>query len=137
MTYDAELVRFINANKISGPVFSPWQWEGYLRWNAPQMQPFTGGRAQQVYSTEALLQYLLISGSTESTYDIKAASDTLNSLGAHYLITYNSSSFYNLIYAALTGNNWVIVYADARCLLFANTRIPAAAENSVCAHARA
>jgi hypothetical protein len=130
MTYDAELVRFINANNIRGPVFSPWQWEGYLRWNAPQMQPFIGGRAQQVYSTEAFIQYLRISGSTKSTYNVKAARDELNSLGAHYLITGNSRSFYNPIYAALTGNNWVIVYADARCLLFANTRVPDAAEIS-------
>ncbi|MBN2442521.1 MAG: hypothetical protein JXJ04_14295 [Spirochaetales bacterium] len=128
MTYDAELVGFINANNISGPVFSPWQWEGYLRWNAPQMKPFIGGRAQQVYSTEAFLRYLLISGTTESTYKLKAAGDALNSLGAHYLITYNTGSYYNLIYAALTGNNWVIVYADDRCLLFANTRVPDAAE---------
>ena len=129
MTYDAELVRFINANNISGPVFS-WQWEGYLRWNAPQMQPFIGGRAQQVYSTEALMQYLLISGSTESTYNVKAARDALNSLGAHYLITYHSGGYYNQIYAALTGNNWVIVYADARCLLFANINVPVAAETT-------
>ncbi|MBN2062873.1 MAG: hypothetical protein JW882_20895 [Deltaproteobacteria bacterium] len=128
ITYDAELVRFINANNISGPVFSPWQWEGYLRWNAPHMQPFIGGRAQQVYSTEAFTRYLLVSGGTESSYDLEAAGNTLNSLGAHYLITYNSATCYNLIYAALTGNNWVIVYADTRCLLFANTSVPAAAK---------
>ena len=128
-TYDEELVRFINDNNIRGPVFSPWQWEGYLRWNAPKMKPFIGGRAQQVYDAQALRQYIFLSsGESGASYRGKEAKDVLNGLGAHYLITGNSTASWNLIYTALMGGNWEIVHADASFLLFANTDVPAAAQ---------
>jgi hypothetical protein len=130
MAYDQELVNFINANNITGPVFSPWIWEGFLRLKAPQMKPFIGGRAQQVYTIEAFIKYLHLTGNTNSSYNINTAKDTLNNLGVHYLITGHSQSNYNLIYAALSGNNWVIIYADSRFLLFANMDVPAAANIS-------
>src|SRR5206468_8631421 len=41
--------RFLSDNAISGNALAEWEWEGYLRWVAPQIRLLVGGRAQQVY----------------------------------------------------------------------------------------
>lgn len=46
---------FINANAISGNIYQPWEWEGYLRWRCPSVTLFMGGRAQQIYTGEEFL----------------------------------------------------------------------------------
>jgi hypothetical protein len=128
IAYNPELVRFINANNVSGHVFNPWKWEGYLRWNAPRVQSFIGGRGHQIYTENTFNKYMYISGSSVPPYQSRAPHDILNAIDAHYLITGNSYDFYDTIITALSGGNWVIIYADTRSLLFANTRWPAAAE---------
>ena len=50
-------VEFFNANGISGRVFNEWGWEGFLRWNAPQLKVFLGGRSRQVYPPEAAVKF--------------------------------------------------------------------------------
>jgi hypothetical protein len=126
--YNPELVKFINANNMSGHVFSPWKWEGYLRWNAPRVQTFIGGRGHQIYTEDTFNQYMYISGSAVPEYQSWAPQDILNATGAQYLITGNSYDFYDTIMTALSAGNWVIIYADTHNLLFANTRWPPAAE---------
>jgi hypothetical protein len=125
--YDKELIRFINTNRISGHIYCPWKWEGYLRMNCPQLKLFIGGRAQQIYSIDAYDQYMYTSGYDIPAYSGKAPTDVLNAIGAHYLIAANSQDSQNLVLTALNCGNWVIVYADAQWLLFANTR----AQNAV------
>ncbi|MBN1699903.1 MAG: hypothetical protein JW881_20500 [Spirochaetales bacterium] len=126
--YNPELLRFIIANNVSGNVFNPWKWEGYLRWNAPRLKSFIGGRGHQIYTEDAFNQYMYITGSTVPAYQSRAPQDILNATGAHYLITGNSHDFDDTIITALSGGNWVIIYADARSLLFADTSRPEAAE---------
>lgn len=128
IAHNPELVRFINANNVSGHVFNPWKWEGYLRWKAPRVQIFIGGRGHQIYTEDTFNQYMYIMGSAVPAYQGWAPQDILNATDAHYLITGNSYDFYDTIITALSGGNWVIIYADTRSLLFANTRWPAAAE---------
>ncbi len=120
--YDKGMIRFINANGISGHVFSPWMWEGYLRWTCPQLKPFVGGRAQQVYSIEAYNQYMYTSGYDVPVYRGKPPTDVLNAIDAHYLIAANSQDAQNLVLTALNCGNWAIIYADEQWLLFANTQ---------------
>ncbi|MBN2444251.1 MAG: hypothetical protein JXJ04_23015 [Spirochaetales bacterium] len=128
--YNPEIVRFINANNISGNVFSPWKWEGYLQWKAPRVKSFIGGRGHQMYTEDTFNQYMFITGSAVPAYRSRLPKDILNTTGAHYLITGNSSDFYDTIITALSGGNWVIIYADTRSLLFANTMWPDAAETA-------
>lgn len=120
--YDKALCDFINANRIGGNVVSPWQWEGYLRWNCPRLKPFIGGRAQQIYGIEALNLYMYISGYDVPAYRGKAPQAVLDEIDAHYLITGNSSGSEHMFLTVMNSPDWVIVYADTRFLLFANTR---------------
>ncbi|MBN1343904.1 MAG: hypothetical protein JXQ73_14565 [Phycisphaerae bacterium] len=46
----------IRQGKVPQHAFVDWRWEGYTRWRTDWLQPFCGGRAQQVY-TEDVAQW--------------------------------------------------------------------------------
>lgn len=127
IVYDYQLASFINKNKISGNVISPWTWEGFLRLNCPRLKIFIGGRAQQIYNEETLNRYLYITGQDVPSFHGRNREEVLDNIDAHLIIANYSDESKNLILTALNCGNWVIVYADDSCVLLANTKWPATA----------
>lgn len=126
--YNSKLIQFINSNHITGNVFNPWLWEGFLRWNCPQLKVFIGGRAQQVYSEEAFHWYQYLTGNKVPSMANADPVQLLRAIKADILITSHSDASSDLIYTALSTGCWIIIYADERDLLFANTSRPLGTE---------
>jgi hypothetical protein len=126
--YDPKLVKFINSNRISGNIFSPWEWEGYLRWNCPQLRVFMGGRAQQIYDVKTFAQLLYVSGVDIPQYHGTPPEDMLNSINPHLFLSGCAIRDADTILTALNCGNWAIIYSDDHYLLFADTKWPETAE---------
>jgi hypothetical protein len=125
MSYDDDLVDFINENRLGGNVINPWEWEGYLRWTSPQLRMFVGGRAQQAYAAITYYQFLYLTGNDVSPYHGQAPEDLLDSIDAQMIIVGNTDKFEDEVLTAFNCGNWAIVYSDDRYMLFINTDKPA------------
>jgi hypothetical protein len=125
--YDPKVVRFVDKNNIAGNIFSPWEWEGYLRWHCPSLEPFIGGRAQQVYDAKTFMRFLYVSGADVPYYHGQAPEDVLDSIDAHLFLTANGPGEEDAIFTVLNSGNWAIVYSDSRYILFADTNREATA----------
>jgi hypothetical protein len=120
-TNDRELAGFIEANDIKGNILSPWDWEGYIRWMNPRLKVFIGGRAQQVYKEETFREFLFLSGVELEYFRGKTRVDVLRSIDPDLIAVRNIESFDIMTKTALGTGDWVIVFADEKSLLLANT----------------
>jgi hypothetical protein len=117
--YPVKLAQFINDNQISGNIYGNWEWEGYLRWECPQLKIFIGGRAQQIYTVkEFQLHEEILTGKTPA--------DILKRLNVHWMISSYDTRYLNLINRLVTTGKWVYIYNDNRTCLLADPSWPAA-----------
>lgn len=109
---------FINANDISGRIFNEWRWEGFLKWKCPQLKPFIGGRAQQVYNIETYRLHKQIIAKR----DLSALSEA----GIHLAIIPGTKKYNKLIAAMVNGSDarWACIYVNEHNFIFANTSSP-------------
>jgi hypothetical protein len=112
-SYSYELVRFISDNHINGNIFSPWTWEGYIRWNSPKSKVFIGGRAQQVYDEEAKEQLDLILYGNSTV-------EALRRNNIHLIAAPYEGVYMNIINTALNKGEWVPLFFNGNSFLLAN-----------------
>lgn len=110
---------FLNANGIAGRVFNEWRWEGYLRWRAPQLRLYMGGRAHQVYSEASALE----------RYEILAGRDTaarLRAMDVHLALVPLNADLGTFVLRLLqsTGPPWAYLYCDRRSAVLADLGDP-------------
>ncbi len=55
--FPVKAARVLNDNGFAGRVYNAWEWEGFLRWECPQLRLWIGGRSQQVYRPETYLEW--------------------------------------------------------------------------------
>ena len=144
MSFPPGAAAFINLNGINGRVFNEWRWEGFLRWECPQLQMFMGGRAQQAYDEDTFrlrsdIYVLAQHGQeygrqaagmaegqdkqrvfVESLRRLEAVNRALSNLGMHLIVVPWDRQNAALIDAAFRGP-WAIIYADGRNLVLADT----------------
>jgi len=119
--YSPRLIDFVNLNWINGNVNNPYDWEGYLRWNCPQLPLFIGGRAQQVYTEKVFGWHIFLNGTDVPQFSGAVPEEMLNQMGSHLIITGNSEESFDLIFTALSSGNWAIIYADMESFIFVDT----------------
>lgn len=111
---------FLDANGIAGRVFNEWRWEGYLRWRAPQMKVYIGGRAHQAYSAEtARERYAILSG--------RDAAARLRGMDVHLALVPLNAIYGGFVLSLLQSKAppWAYVYCDRRSALLADLGDPA------------
>jgi len=112
-SFPSELVKFINDNNISGNIFCPWTWEGYIHWNSPEPKLFIGGRAQQVYDEETMEQYdLILSGNSTI--------EALQRNNVDYIAAPYEGLFMTLINTVIKEGKWVPLFVNGNSFLLAN-----------------
>jgi hypothetical protein len=117
--YPVKLTRFLNENQIGGNVYGNWEWEGYLRWQCPQLKVFIGGRAQQIYNVrEFQLHQEILTGKTPA--------EILKRLNVHWMVSSYDTRYLNLINRLVTTGKWVYIYNDNRTCLLADPSWPPA-----------
>ncbi|HEX3046976.1 MAG TPA: ankyrin repeat domain-containing protein [Bacillota bacterium] len=114
--FPKDLVSFINDNHISGNILCEWAWEGFIRWNCPQLKTFIGGRAQQVYDEKTFLAYLEIINGTGKAKTAKLLRDN----DVELIAVQKKSGNENLIQKIGSKSKWRLIYEDNQSLLLAN-----------------
>lgn len=119
-TFPRGAAEFLRANRVQGRAFNDWRWEGYLRWVAPQLRLFAGGRAQQVYDWATVAR-----GQALPNHPTPAAE--LAALGADVVVVPM-----HLIYDPMVERlvfraeaRWLVVYYDGRDAVLVNAGAPA------------
>lgn len=118
--FPVDATAFLDANGIAGRVFNEWRWEGYLRWLAPQMKVYIGGRAHQAYSAEtARERYEILSG--------QDAAARLRDMNVHLALVPLNALYGRFVLSLLQSRTppWAYVYCDRRSALLADLGDPA------------
>jgi hypothetical protein len=115
--YPYQLTQFVNENHIGGNTFTNWDWEGYMRWLAPQVKVFIGGRAQQVYTLEEFEQHLELLGSENPA-------EIFKQLNVHFLMCSFDTRYRELINRLVISGKWVYLYNDNRSCILADIAWP-------------
>ncbi len=110
--------RFLAANEISGNAFAEWEWEGYLRWVAPRVRLFAGGRAQQVYPDDVLELSSRIQNSDDGPR-------VLQETQAHLLIVSETPRYAPLVSRLTSSHDWAFIFDDGRSQVLADSRAEA------------
>ncbi|MBZ5588368.1 MAG: hypothetical protein LAO05_07385 [Acidobacteriia bacterium] len=117
MPYGA--TEFLRDNEVAGRVFNDWRWEGFLRWRCPALQVFLGGRAQQIYTTEALHSYEKVPASPNPAGE-------LSSWDTHLAVVPAEGEYLEfadrLVFTEAA--HWAPVFYDGRSLVLAELRAP-------------
>jgi len=108
-TFPTGAAKFLVANGVAGRAFNEWRWEGYLRWIAPQVSLFVGGRAHQVYDWSTVERYMAMPGSTQPAAELTA-------IGADLVVVPMHLAYDPMVerLALQSGSRWLIVYYDGR-----------------------
>jgi hypothetical protein len=117
--FPTRLCEFVDRNRIGGRVFNEWRWESFLRWRAPRLKLFIGGRAQAVYAPETYQAYLdVLYGQRPLSW---IARDDI-----HLVVGPTSGIFGGLVDRLLAGDDrrWACVYCDENAALLADTGTP-------------
>jgi hypothetical protein len=113
LTYPAQAIRFIEAEKIQGNIFNDANFGGYLVWNFnPPRKVFVDGR-WEVYKDGFLTNYL------RALNDVKIFEKIAQRYSINYVILSSQNSFVRLLYFE---KDWSLVYADALAVVFAKNR---------------
>jgi hypothetical protein len=106
----ARAVAFIVANQITGNLYNPLAWGGYLIWHLPpQTKVSVDGRSSTVYSREILLD-------TFRFYANEASPDLPLARGADFVLLDAKSP---VVQAMRSDRKWTAVYQDKEAVLFA------------------
>ncbi len=110
---------FLNDNAVGGRVFNEWRWEGFLHWRCPQLQVFLGGRAQQIYSIDALHAYHEVL-SSQRPADLLARRDV------HLVVVPAESEYLALAGKLAFGNgaHWAVVFYDNHAVVLSDLSAP-------------
>ena len=110
--FPADAASFLNDNHIEGRVYNDWRWEGFLRWNCPQIKVFMGGRSRQVYSASAarIFQHL---GKGQNLA-------ALPSLGVNLVILQSQQAVLAVALLNLYASNWATIYHDGNAIILAH-----------------
>jgi len=111
---------FFNDNGLVGRTFNEWRWEGFLRLRRPELKLFLGGRAQQIYSIEALHAYQEVTRSPQPA-------DVLARWGVHVVVVPAEAEYLKLADKLVftPGAHWATVFYDGRALLLSDLSAPA------------
>lgn len=108
-TFPTGAAEFLRANCVHARAFNDWRWEGYLRWVAPQVRLFTGGRAQQIYDWTTVARGQALPGNPTPAAELAA-------LGVDLVIVPMHLAYDGMVQrlALRKGSHWLIVYYDGR-----------------------
>ncbi|GEM_PF-1357357 len=114
--FPADAASFLNDNHIEGRVYNDWRWEGFLRWNCPQIKVFLGGRSRQVYSASAarIFQHL---GKGQNLA-------ALPSLGVNLVILQSQQAALADALMKLRQPDWTTIYHDGNTMILAHDGDP-------------
>ena len=119
--YPEGAVKFLKANRISGNMFNPYVWGGYLMWALyPDYKVFIDGRGLigEVFFQEVNI----MEASPENIAGLPAWKALLNAYNISSIITYSVGNFTGrivpLIPALLHDPEWRLVYFDNISLIF-------------------
>ena len=114
--FPADAASFLNDNHIEGRVYNDWRWEGFLRWNCPQIKVFLGGRSRQVYSASAarIFQHL---GKGQNLA-------ALPSLGVNLVILQSQQAALADALMKLRQPDWATIYHDGNTMILAHDGDP-------------
>ncbi len=112
--------RFLAANGVTGRAFNDWRWEGYLRWLAPRLRMFVGGRAQQAYDWTTVERYMAMPASVQPAAELAAIGADLAVVPMH--LTWDPMVERLALQA---GARWLIVYYDGHDAVVVDTESPA------------
>jgi hypothetical protein len=116
-TYPVDMLDFIEANHITGKVFSLWNWGGYIHWRTDGgLKVYVDGRADTIYDAATYRNYVTVLGSGPGWLELVEAS------GADYVLWPHSrgNGGEKLRELVATGR-WRPVYSDAVSWLLART----------------
>jgi hypothetical protein len=123
--FPVNLVKFLNTNKISGNMLCEWTWEGFIKWNCPDMKFFIGGRDFAVYDEETFNEYDDIFGNSLSSESIVK----IFNARSVQMISISRNPDNAIVFSSLAGrNNWLVLYADPGYVLMVNENYPAMAD---------
>jgi hypothetical protein len=113
MPYGA--ANFLDDNGLVGRAFNEWRWEGFLHLRCPQLKLFLGGRAQQIYSIDALHAYREVTSSPQPA-------DVLARWGVHIVVVPAESEYIKLVNKLVfaAGAHWATVFYDDRALVLSD-----------------
>ena len=107
---------FAKTNGLKGRMFNEWRWEGFLRYYCPDLKPYIGGRAQQVYDLDHFLYY---NGSIVSAANPRP----LSKLGIHLMIVPQDNKHAKMVDVMVNGPNakWAYVFRDNQSVVLADS----------------
>ena len=109
--FPADAASFLNDNHIEGRVYNDWRWEGFLRWNCPQIKVFLGGRSRQVYSASAARIFQHLGKGQNIT--------SLPNLGVNLVILQSQQAALADALMKLPAPNWAPIYHDGNATILA------------------
>ena len=119
-TFPAGAAQFLAANGVEGRAFNEWRWEGYLRWIAPRVRLFVGGRGHQVYDWSTVERCAAMPASAKPTVELTSVGADLAVVPMH--LTYDPRVER---LALKDGARWLIVYYDGRDAVLVDADAPA------------
>ena len=128
-TFPTGAARFLADNSVGGRAYNEWRWEGYLRWIAPQVSLFVGGRAHQIYDWPTVARALAVPNGAAPAAELAA-------LGVELVVVPMHQAYDAMVerLALAAGSRWLIVYYDGRDAVLVDT--DAAAQRSLGDRAR-
>jgi len=109
--FPIETCNFIEANQLSGSVFSYYNWGGYLHLRTDgRMRVFIDGRADTVYDNETMLRYAAVQGFKPGWEEI------IESSGAQYILWPRNEQGKPLA-QLVTSGRWQVLYDDFASVL--------------------
>jgi hypothetical protein len=123
-TYPVDMLDFVEANHITGNVFSLWNWGGYIHWRTDGgLKVYVDGRADTIFDDETYRRYVTVLGSSPGWLELVEAS------GADYVLwPHSRGKGQEKLRELVATGRWRPVYSDAVSWLLARTSTVAQGE---------
>jgi hypothetical protein len=119
MEFPKEMVNFLNDNNIKGNMFCEWEWEGFIRWNCPEIKTFVGSRAFSIYDEDTYKQYLdIFYGDTKGDEIIRDFQNREVEIIAMFRKPANENFFSKISLK----KEWLIIFSNANCIILVNSK---------------
>jgi hypothetical protein len=108
-TYPVEMLNFMEANDITGNVYSLWNWGGYIHWRTDGgLKVYVDGRADTIFDDETYRRYLTVLASKPGWMALLEAS------GADYVLwPHTRGQGQAKLRELVATGRWRPVYSDA------------------------
>jgi hypothetical protein len=118
--YPSGAVEFIKENRISGNMFNPYNWGGYLIWHLyPDYRVFVDGRT---LNETAFFHYAqILKTGNGKNYDIPLWKRLLDAYNVNFILISAVSSNGNIIPLVdllYISSDWELIYADGKSMIF-------------------